>query len=238
MRIACDGPQMRVLLVEDEPNAARMIAKCLREHAYAVDIARDGDTAVDRLRDVEYDIVVLDVLLPGRDGLSVCRDLRSAGSSVPVLMLTARDSVEARVSGLDSGADDYLTKPFDVRELLARVRALARRKTPNIAPEQIVAGALVLNTRTHEASLSGHSISLTAREYALLECLCQRAGDLVTRREISMSVWDDSYDPLSNVIDVYIQRLRRKLEAWPNHPQIRTRRGEGYQLMAENGELS
>jgi len=229
---------MRVLLVEDEPNAARMIPKCLREHSYAVDVARDGDGAGDRLRDVEYDIVVLDVMLPRKDGMSLCRDLRAAGSTVPVLMLTARYSVEARVAGLDSGADDYLTKPFDVRELLARVRALARRKTQRIAPEHIVAGSLVLNTRTHEVSLAGESVSLTAREYALLECLCERTGELVTRREISISVWDDSYDPLSNVIDVYIQRLRRKLERCPDHPLIRTRRGEGYQLLAAEAELS
>jgi two-component system, OmpR family, copper resistance phosphate regulon response regulator CusR len=222
---------MRLLLVEDEPSAARLIAQGLREHAFSFDVARDGGTATEYLSSVAYDIVVLDVMLPNKDGLTVCRDLRAAGSAVPVLMLTARDSVDARIQGLESGADDYLVKPFDFRELLARLRALIRRRTPSLAPERFEFGALVLDTRTREVFISGRAITLTAREYALLEYLCRRAGELITRRDIANHVWDDRWDPLSNVIDVYIQRLRRKLDFDGVAAMIRTRRGEGYQFL-------
>ena len=222
---------MRILLVEDEPDAARMIAKGLREQTYAVDVARDGETACFMASTNDYDVIVLDVLLPVKDGLAVCRELRQEGSSVPILMLTARDGVEARVAGLDSGADDYLTKPFAFRELLARVRALIRRRGSSVLPDRLCVGGLELDTRAHRALIDGREVPLTAREYALLEYLARRAGDVVGRSDISEHVWDERYDPLSNVIDVYVQRLRRKLDEPGAQSVIRTRRGEGYQLV-------
>ena len=221
---------MRILLVEDEPDAARMIAKGLREQTYAVDVARDGEAACFMASTNDYDLIVLDVLLPVKDGLAVCRELRQEGSSVPILMLTARDGVEARVAGLDSGADDYLTKPFAFRELLARVRALIRRRG-RFLPDLLCVGGLELDTRAHCARKGGREVPLTAREYALLEYLARRAGDVVSRSDIAEHVWDERYDPLSNVIDVYVQRLRRKLDQPGAQSVIRTRRGEGYQLV-------
>jgi DNA-binding response OmpR family regulator len=221
---------MRILLVEDERSAARMIAKGLREHGHAVDVISDGASAVRQATTVAYDVVILDVLLPMKSGLDVCRDLRSRGDSVPVLMLTARDAVDDRIAGLDAGADDYLTKPFHFGELLARVRALTRRRSLPVLPERLECGRLALNTRTAEAWVNGRSIVLTAREYALLEYLCRNEGAVISREEIAERVWDDRYDPCSNVIDVYVQRLRRKLDNGPRS-LIRTRRGAGYQLV-------
>src|ERR1700675_385841 len=162
---------MRILLVEDERSAARMIAKGLREHGHAVDAVGDGAAAVQQASTVTYDVVVLDLLLPVKNGIEVCRELRSSGDTVPVLMLTARDAVDDRIAGLDAGADDYLTKPFHFGELLARVRALTRRRTLPLLPESVTCGRLDLNTRTREAWLDGQLIDLTAREYALLEYL-------------------------------------------------------------------
>src|SRR5438132_714319 len=170
---------MRILLVEDEPAAARFIAKGLREAAHAVDVAADGLAAAGYCADNEYDAIILDVMLPGRDGLSLCRDLRSAGSDVPVLMLTARDAVESRVEGLDAGADDYLTKPFDFRELLARVRALTRRERRPIAPEQMRVGDLTIDVPGRGVFRGDEEISLTRREYSLLEFLARHAGAVV-----------------------------------------------------------
>ena len=222
---------MRILLVEDEPVAARFIAKGLREAAHAVDVASDGIAAADYAHVNDYDAIVLDVMLPGRDGLSVCRDLRRAGSQVPVLMLTARDAVEARVDGLDAGADDYLTKPFDFRELLARLRALARREHRPVGADRIEVGDITIDIPARRVFRRGAEIALTSREYALLEYLARRAGEVVGRSEIAEHVWDEHYDPLSNVVDVYVQRLRRKVDD-PDAPSvIRTRRGQGYQLV-------
>ncbi len=223
---------MRLLLVEDEPDAARMIAKGLREHTYAVDIARDGAEACDQAGVNDYDAVILDVMLPVKDGLAVCRQLRKDGLAVPILMLTARDGVEARIAGLDSGADDYLQKPFDFRELLARIRALLRRGVRPPAPDLLTLGDLEVDSRARRVRRGEDEIALTAREYALLEYLARRAGEVVGRAEISEHVWDDRYDPLSNVIDVYVQRLRRKIDRPGRESLIRTRRGEGYQLVA------
>lgn len=223
---------MRVLLVEDEPEAAQVLAKGLREHAYAVDVAIDGDEAAFRLATTDYDAVILDVGLPGRDGFSVAREVRAAGSAVPILMLTARDAVQSRIDGLDSGADDYLTKPFDFGELLARLRALVRRGIRPPLPELLTIGPLRLDTRGRHVSKHGRAVPLTTREYALLEFLARRAGQVVGRAEISEHVWDETYDPMSNVIDVYIQRLRRKLDDPGRDSLIGTRRGEGYILIA------
>jgi len=222
---------VRILLVEDEPSAARFIAKGLREATYAVDVAADGVTAAEHCHQNDYDAIVLDVMLPLRDGLSVCRELRAGGSDVPVLMLTARDSVDARVQGLDAGADDYLTKPFDFRELLARLRALTRRERRPLVPEMLQAGDLEVQVAARRVYCRGREVSLTSREYALLEFLVRRAGEVVGRADIAEHVWDEHYDPFSNVVDVYVQRLRRKLDDPATPSIIRTRRGQGYQLL-------
>jgi len=222
---------MRVLLVEDEPRAAEILAKGLREHAYAVDVAADGDAAIEQAAAIDYDAVILDVMLPRRNGLAVCRRIRQSGSSVPILMVTARDAVDARIAGLDCGADDYLVKPFDFGELLARLRALIRRGGQPVLPERIAIGALTLDTRGRRVVAGGRELVLTAKEYALLEYLARRAGDVVSRADIAEHVCDEHYDPMSNVVDVYVQRLRRKLDEGDEPSLIRTRRGQGYQLM-------
>jgi two-component system, OmpR family, copper resistance phosphate regulon response regulator CusR len=222
---------MRVLLVEDEPRAAEILAKGLREQAYAVDVATDGEAAIFQAATTDYDALILDVMLPLKDGLAVCRTIRESGNAVPILMLTARDAVEARIEGLDCGADDYLVKPFDFGELLARLRAIARRGRQPLVAERMAIGALTLDTRARRALVGARELALTAKEYALLEYLVRRAGDVVTRTEIAEHVWDEHYDALSNVVDVYIQRLRRKIEDAGGEPPIRTRRGEGYQVV-------
>jgi len=221
---------VRVLLVEDEPNAARVLAKGLREQAYAVDIVADGETALFQIGTTDYDAVILDVMLPAKDGFEVCRTVRAGGSSVPILMLTARDTVDSRIAGLDCGADDYLVKPFDFGELLARLRALIRRGRQPLLAEKLIAGPLTLETRSRRVRVRGSDVALTAKEYAFLEYLVRHAGDVVTRSEIAEHVWDEHYDPFSNVVDVYVQRLRRKLDQPGIQSLIRTRRGDGYQL--------
>jgi len=224
---------MRILLVEDEPRAAQMLAKGLREQAYAVDIATDGAQALYHTAITDYDALILDVMLPRQDGFGICRRLRASGSAVPVLMLTARDEIESRIEGLDSGADDYLTKPFDFGELLARLRAIVRRGHRPLTPQRLCVGTLEVDTRARCARRAGRPVPLTAREYALLEFLMLHAGEVVGRAAIAEHVWDASYDPLSNVIDVYVRRLRRKIEE-PGEPALLlTRRGEGYMIAAE-----
>jgi two-component system, OmpR family, copper resistance phosphate regulon response regulator CusR len=225
---------VRILLVEDESRVAGFIAKGLREQAYAVDVAADGEQASYQASVNEYDFVILDVMLPLRNGYQVCRDLRATGFRKPILMLTARDAVDDRVAGLDSGADDYLTKPFDFKELLARLRALARR-SDGLRPQVLRVADLTLNTATHVATRSGRPVSLTAKEYALLEFLVINEGRVVGREQIAQHVWDESFDPLSNVIDVYIKRLRAKLDTALASRLIHTRRGEGYVLTARPG---
>lgn len=229
---------MRILLVEDEPDAARMVAKGLREHAYAVDIVGDGEAACLQAAATDYDAIVLDVLLPFKDGLAVCRQIRKEGKAVPILMLTARDSVQARIAGLDSGADDYLTKPFDFGELLARLRALIRRGARPLLPERLRIAGLELDTRAQRVFKGGRAVPLTTREYALLEHLARRAGELVSRAEIAEHVWNESYEPFSNVIDVYVRRLRRKLDDPGSKSLIRTRRGAGYELVRTRADRS
>jgi len=224
---------MRVLLVEDEPAAARMLAKGLREQAYAVDVSGDGHDAAFRMATTDYDAVILDVTLPGKSGLELAREWRDAGIAAPILMVTARDAVSARIAGLDSGADDYLTKPFDFGELLARLRALIRRGARAPIAERLKIGTIELDTRARSVTKHGHHVPLTTREYALLEYLARRAGEVVGRADIAEHVWDETYDPLSNVIDVYIKRLRRKLDHASPESLIRTRRGEGYVLIAD-----
>ena len=223
---------MRVLLVEDEPRMANVIAKGLREHSYAVDVAQDGDAGLYQISINDYDIIILDVLLPQRDGFEVCRELRRRGNSTPVLMLTARAAVDDRLTGFDAGADDYLTKPFSFRELLARIHALLRRDS-RLRPDVLEVGDLVVDSASHRVSRANRDIQLTAKEYALLEYLARRAGQLVSRSEIAAHVWDDSFDPFSNTIEVYINRLRRKVDDNHSVKLLHTRRGEGYILVTD-----
>jgi two-component system copper resistance phosphate regulon response regulator CusR len=219
---------MRILLVEDDPRLAQTLARGLREHAYAVDVVGDGDAAVYQAAVTPYDAIVLDVMLPGRDGLAVCRELRRRGSTVKVLMLTARDTIADRVAGLDTGADDYLTKPFAMEELLARLRALLRRGTSLEATTLTVAD-LEVDTRARTVRRGGRAVPLTTKEYTLLEYLARNAGRVVGRAEIADHAWDDNYDPFSNLIEVYISRLRKKIDA-EGTPLLHTRRGAGYLL--------
>jgi two-component system copper resistance phosphate regulon response regulator CusR len=222
---------MRILLVEDDPRITRFVSQALREQAYAVDAAADGDDALYKASVNDYDAVILDVMIPGRDGFEVCRGLRATGSAVPVIMLTARDAVPDRVAGLDSGADDYLTKPFEVAELLARLRALLRRGRA-VRPALVSVADLRIDTRAHVVTRAGRRVELTAKEYALLEYLARERGRVLTRAEIAEHVWDENFDPLSNLIDVNINRLRRKVDDGFASPLIHTRRGEGYMLAA------
>jgi two-component system copper resistance phosphate regulon response regulator CusR len=207
-----------------------VLAKGLREQAYAVDIARDGERAVYAAAVSSFDAVILDVGLPRIDGFAVCRQLREGGSDVPVLMLTARDAVEARIEGLDCGADDYLTKPFDFGELLARLRALIRRGRRPVTAAVIRVGPLEVDTRARRVYRDARVLDLTAREYAVLEHLALHCDEVVGRAELTEHVWEAAHEPLSNTIDVCIQRLRRKIDV-PGQPSlIVTRRSEGYML--------
>jgi DNA-binding response OmpR family regulator len=224
---------MRVLLVEDEARLAAFLAKGLREHSFAVDIAGDGEAALYYAAVNEYDLVILDIMLPVKDGFAVCKELRTEGFRQPILMLTARDSVNDRVTGLDSGADDYLSKPFDFKELLARMRALLRRPR-EVLPPAIRVADLTLDTSNHAVNRGGKNISLTAKEYALLEFLVLKRNRVVNREQIAQHVWDDSFDPCSNIIDVYVRRLRSKIDEGFSTCLIHTRRGEGYMLAADD----
>jgi two-component system copper resistance phosphate regulon response regulator CusR len=225
--------EMRILLVEDEPRMANVIAKGLREQSYAVDLAPDGEDALYQTSINDYDLILLDVLLPRRDGFEVCRELRARRNSTPILMLTARATIDDRITGFDAGADDYLTKPFSFRELLARVRALLRRDA-QLRPDVFQLADLVVDSASHRVSRNSHEIELTAKEYALLEFLARRAGQLVSRAEIAAHVWDDSFDPFSNTIEVYMNRLRKKIDDEHAVKLLHTRRGEGYILESRN----
>jgi len=222
---------MRILLVEDEPRMANVIAKGLREQSYAVDVALDGVSGLYQSSINDYDVIVLDVLLPERDGYEVCRELRQRGDSTPVLMLTARAAVDDRLAGFDAGADDYLTKPFSFRELLARIRALLRRDV-QLRPDVLEIDDLVVDSGSHRVSRANHDVQLTAKEYALLEYLARRAGQLVSRAEIAAHVWDDTFDPFSKAIEVYMNRLRKKIDGNHSTKLLHTRRGEGYLLQS------
>src|SRR5246127_1839512 len=203
---------MRLLLVEDDPRIARFVAKGLREQAYAVDVAGTGEEALYQAAVNTYDLVILDVMIPGRDGFAVCRELRKSGKRMPILMLTARDAVEDRIAGLDHGADDYLTKPFEFRELLARLRALLRR-SGELRPARIAVADLLLDTGARGVSRAGTNVPMTTKEYGLLEYLARNAGRVVGRAEIAEHVWEETFDPFSNLIEVYVNRLRRKIDA-------------------------
>ena len=223
---------LRILIVEDEPQAADMLAMGLREQGYAADVAGDGARALELARAAHYDLVILDVILPGKDGFTVCRELRHFGHDMPILMLTARDAVHDRVEGINHGADDYIVKPFEYRELLAHIRALLRRRD---APyhEEIRVGDLRIDLLARKVERAGRPIDLSPKEYSFLEYMALRAGELVTRDDLSEHVWDEDYNAFSNLVEVYILRLRRKIDTGRPLKLIRTRRGEGYMLSAD-----
>jgi len=219
--------------VEDEPDMAGFIAKGLRDQSYAVDVAADGAAALYESEINDYDLVILDVRLPVKDGMTVCRELREHSFRSPILMLTALDGADDVVNGLNCGADDYLSKPFDFRVLLARIRALLRR-AEHVRPTVIQVADLTLNTLDHTATRGGRLIRLTAKEYALLELFMLHSGELLGRAKIAGHVWDEEFDPFSNLIDVYVNRLRKKIDHGFARPLIHTRRTEGYILSADS----
>jgi two-component system copper resistance phosphate regulon response regulator CusR len=204
----------------------------LRQEAHAVDVARDGVSGLEKAFSHSYDLIILDIRLPVKDGWMVCRELREAGFQLPILILTASGAYEDRVKGLDLGADDYLVKPFDINELLARVRALLRRR-PLLLDPVIRVDTLEIDTRSRTVRRAGKFIRLTAKEYALLECLARDADTLLGRETISERVWNESYDPFSNLIEEYIKRLRKKIDVEGQKALIHARRGEGYILTAK-----
>ena len=225
---------MRILVVEDEPKVARFIERGLRQQAYAVDVATDGVAGLKLAWEHPYDLIVLDVMLPGRDGFSVLRELRERGSSTRVLMLTARDARADLVQGLDLGADDYLVKPFDLDEFLARVRALLRRAATE--PFVVLRHADVeLDPRNRKVWRAGRPVEITTKPYAILDLLLRRAGQVVTRAELAEHVWDRNFDPMSNVIDVTMHQLRARLEREGSPRLIQTVRGVGYVFRVEAG---
>jgi two-component system copper resistance phosphate regulon response regulator CusR len=226
---------MRILVVEDETALAESLAKGLRQAAHAVDLAPTLAEARTKLALEGYDALVLDLGLPDGSGLQLAREIRGRGDRLPILVLTARDGVSDRVAGLDAGADDYVVKPFALEEVLARLRALERR-APELRPAVISVGDLQVDPATRSASRAGVAIPLTTTEYALLEYLARHAGSVLGRADISAHVWDENYDPFSNVIDVYVARLRRKVDRAGLQPLLHTVRGAGYTLdPARNG---
>jgi heavy metal response regulator len=225
---------MRVLVVEDEKKIAEFVRKGLTEQGYAVDLAFDGEEALAWPAVAEFDVIILDVMLPQRDGLDVCRTLRQRGLKTPILMLTARDAIDDRVTGLDSGADDYLVKPFAFAELLARLRAVSRRQ-PAVLDAELRVADLEVDTSTRTASRAGHEIELTTKEYTILEYLMRNRDRVMTRTMIAEHVWNYDFDNASNVIDVHIRNLRRKIDDGFQTKLIRTVRGAGYRISARAG---
>lgn len=220
---------MRVLVVEDDVELARAIATGLRETGAIVTLAHDVPMARDMSRGEAHDVIILDVMLPGGSGFDLCRWMRQEGVSTPIMILTARDAVDDRVTGLDAGADDYLTKPFAFQELLARVRALARRR-PTLAPRVVRIADLEVDLAGRRAFRGGHLIELTAKEFALLECFALHPDEVLDRAAITAHVWDDNHDPFTNVLEVLVRRLRRKLDDDHEPKLIHTMRGAGYRL--------
>jgi two-component system, OmpR family, response regulator len=225
---------MRALVVEDEVKMAALIRRGLVEEGYAADVARTGEEALWMARATPYDAIVLDVMLPGRNGLEVCRSLRESGVWSPILMLTARDGVEDKVSGLDSGADDYLSKPFSFAELLARLRALTRRG-PSERPAVLEVGTLRLDPATRQAWRGEDEVDLSAKEFALLETFMRNPGDVLTRLDLLEHAWDYGYENRSNVVDVYVRYLRAKIDRPFGIDSIETVRGVGYRLRRDGG---
>jgi DNA-binding response OmpR family regulator len=223
---------MRILVVDDDRRLCNIVKRGLIEEAHSVDVAYDGEEGGYLAEVNPYDLIILDVMMPKKDGIEVCRGLRSKNINIPIMMLTAKDAVEDRVKGLDSGADDYVVKPFAFSELLARVRALLRREGPLKAFE-ITVGELVLDTRTRELRKGERIIELTTKEYTILEYLMRHPNMVVTRTMVEEHAWDYDFDSLSNVVDVYIRRLRRKMDDGEKGNIIQTIRGTGYRLRAQ-----
>lgn len=230
-RVSCYPDQMRVLLIEDDPELAAVIGDGLHDQHIEASTAYTFGEGRERAILGSFDVIVLDVLLPGGTGFELCRLVRERGIETPILMLTARDAVEDRVRGLESGADDYLTKPFAFMELIARIKALARRH-PVIAPEYYDVADLHVDIPTRSVTRAGVAIALTAKEFALLEFLIQHAGNVVTRTAITAHVWDENHDPFTNVLEVLVRRLRRKIDDGFEPKLIHTLRGAGYRLGA------
>lgn len=224
---------MRVLVVEDERKIASFIAKALQEEGFAVDTTREGEEALALAQSEPYSAIVLDIMLPGRDGLSVLRQLRQRQNFVPVLLLSARGAVDERIEGLNAGADDYLPKPFELGELVARVRALSRRAGPEKRPTVLALDDLVVNTTTREVKRGPRTLQLTAREYRLLEFLLRNQGRVCGRMHILERVWEYDFDPGTNLVDVYIRRLRDKIDAVGDAKLLHTIRGAGYVMRLE-----
>jgi two-component system OmpR family response regulator len=229
-----DNGVVRALVVEDEQKMGALLRRGLVEEGYAADVARTGEDAVDLARGTAYDVIVLDVMLPDLDGFEVCRELRGGGVWTPILMLTARDGVQDRVAGLDAGADDYLTKPFSFAELLARLRALARRGQAE-RPTVLEAGSLRLDPATRQVWRGEVQIELSAKEFALLERFMRRPGQVLSRLELLEHAWDHPYEYRSNVVDVYIGYLRAKIDRPFGRHSIETVRGAGYRLRGDDG---
>ena len=224
---------MHILVVEDEQRLAYLLRRVLLEERHTVDLAHDGNTGLDLALSDTYDVVILDLMLPGIDGVEVCRQMRAERVMSPVLMLTARGSIEDRVTGLNVGADDYLTKPFAMEELLARINALLRRRDQRFDENpRLSVGELTLDLVGHEASRDGRVIELTAKEFALLEYLMRHSGRVLTRTQIVDAVWRYDMEALSNVVDIYIHYLRDKVDQGFSHPLIKTVRGVGYKIEA------
>jgi DNA-binding response OmpR family regulator len=221
---------MYILVVEDERRLAQVVRKVLEEEGHTVDVAYDGEEGLTLGMEGSHDVIVLDILLPVMDGLEVCRALRANRVDTPVLLLTALDAVEDRVRGLDAGADDYLPKPFAFQELLARLRALGRRRVQVREPDRLRAADLMLDLRRRRAERNGKTIELSPKEFALLEFLMRNEGRVVTRTQILDHVWGYEYSPDSNLVDVYVTYLRRKVDRGHQHKLIRTVRGTGYAL--------
>jgi heavy metal response regulator len=220
---------MRILIVDDEENLVNALYKALKEEGYSVDTAQDGLEGLEYAKMNVYDVIILDIMLPGMDGVKVLENLRNDGINTPVLMLTAKDATEDKVKGLDAGADDYLTKPFELSELMARIRALLRRQSNTKSPILKVAD-LELNTLTRQVKRGDKEISLTSKEFALLEYMMRNAGRVLTRSQIADHVWDYEFDGFSNIIDVYIRYLRKKIDDGFENKLIHTIRGSGYCL--------
>jgi len=223
---------VHILVIEDERRLASLVRRALQEEGHKVEVSNDGAEGLDMAEATGYDLLVLDLMLPHLDGVEICRRLRSTGSDVRILMLTARDAVEDRVAGLEAGADDYLVKPFSFTELIARVRALARRQIQPQAEIELTSGDLVLDLQRHEARREGRTIELTAKEFQLLEYLMRNAGYVMTRTQILDQVWGYNFDSFSNVVDIYVHYLRNKIDRDFSEPLIRTVRGVGYSLKA------
>ena len=220
---------MRILVIEDESKIAAFIKRGLKEEGYAVDVAGDGEEGHYLATTMTYDLIILDLMIPKIDGISLCRKLREENNETPILILTAKDAVKDKVLGLDSGADDYLTKPFAFEELLARSRAILRKRKGQ-ASNKLKVGELVLDLLSHEVTREGREIELTTKEFSLLEYLMRNAGTVVTRTMISEHVWDINFDSFTNVIDVYINYLRNKIDRGFKKELIHTIRGRGYVL--------